>query len=304
MADVILTDWAITETQRFHYKLESQHRQVLENLFKMQILSSDQLEKNDNVVFYWGNKFRMSLLKNFPQMKWLHLGSSGIDNINVSNLTERNIKLTTSRGLYSDYVAEFLFSLIMVTAKLPIELLFNQEQNNRAYIQRMAAFPYKFEELNILIFGTGVISDCLEMLFEDMNCKVSRVSLSGRKNFLSMDELDKSVKWSHIISLLPLNELNKYFFSHKFFKTYCKGSIFINAGRGETVNYEDLIQAIDNNILRGAVLDTHQIFNGDCKSLPYIEHSKIISTPHIASWSSKFSQIQFNFLKYQVGSPK
>ena len=133
-----------------------------------------------------------------------------------------------------------------------------------------------------------------------LNVDIECVSISGRSGYKSWKELSYSTTYSHVISITALTQKTKSFFSKKMFENFCRGSVFINAGRGQVVDEHSLLEALENNIIKGAILDTHSEFSGDCSKLSYSEHPKVLCTPHIASWSDKFSEIQFNYLRNQT----
>lgn len=300
MDQVILTDWEITASGGSHYSLNEMHKFHLENTFSMKIVSIDELRNDEHVVFYWGNKFRMPMLQNFPHLRWLHLGSSGHDNVKVAELFKSEVKMTTSKGFYSGYVAEYLLSVVLFSSKFPLETVFEKTKNNRYYIEKNNIFPTPLSDLNVLVFGTGEIATAFKDLMLKLNVDIECVSVSERTGFKSWKEIASGGTYTHVISLIALNEFTQSFFNNEIFSTICNGSIFINAGRGQTVDKQSLIAAINDGLLQAAVLDTHTDFNGSCGELSYCAHPKILCSPHVASWSNKFSELQFRFLKQQV----
>ena len=122
MAQVILTDWELSGNSMAHYSLNSWHKTQLEKVYDMKIVSFSDLDLEDDVLFYWGNKFQMSLLKSLPNLKWLHLGSSGSDNIEIKDIQRWCITFT-SRGFFKEQVAEYLLSMVLFSAKFPIDAI-------------------------------------------------------------------------------------------------------------------------------------------------------------------------------------
>ncbi|WP_200978791.1 glyoxylate/hydroxypyruvate reductase A [Echinicola sp. 20G] len=85
-----------------------------------------------------------------------------------------------------------------------------------------------------------------------------------------------------IVCLLPLTPETEGFLNIDFFKRCNKGTYLINVARGKHLNEEDLIEAIDEGYMSGALLD---VFRQEplSKEHPFWEHPKITITPHIAS---------------------
>lgn len=85
-----------------------------------------------------------------------------------------------------------------------------------------------------------------------------------------------------VVNVLPSTpETQKYFNKDKFLMMK-KSSIFINIGRGATVEEKDLIQALDSNHLLSAGLD---VFEKEPLPLdsPLIQRPDVVLLPHIGS---------------------
>ena len=97
--------------------------------------------------------------------------------------------------------------------------------------------------MNIIGFKRSISEE-----YEDCYSKIENI-----KN------LDKFIqKADYVINCLPLNISTYDFFNWKIFKKmHCQ--CFINVGRGETVNEEDLIKAIQNKNIKYAFLDVVKI---------------------------------------------
>ncbi len=59
---------------------------------------------------------------------------------------------------------------------------------------------------------------------------------------------------------IPMNEANHHFFNRSVFHAFRRGSYFINTARGEVVDSEALIDALENGVVKGAGLD---VFDGE-----------------------------------------
>ena len=88
-----------------------------------------------------------------------------------------------------------------------------------------------------------------------------------------------------------MNEENRHFFNKKVFSRFKQGSYFVNTARGEVVDSEALIEALEKGIIKGAAMDVidgefEPDFPSKILSHPLIKyaqtHSNLIITPHIA----------------------
>ena len=104
-----------------------------------------------------------------------------------------------------------------------------------------------------------------------------------------------------ILSLhIPLTEETRRMVDIDYFKRFQKNIILINTARGEIVPMADLVSAIENGKVRGAVLDVlenekiNNLTPAQQQSFNYLKSkSNVIFTPHIAGWTYE-SHIKIN----------
>ena len=88
-----------------------------------------------------------------------------------------------------------------------------------------------------------------------------------------------------LVCLLPLTEQTKGILNYQLFQHLPKNACVINVARGEHLIEKDLIKALDNNEVLGAILDVFQT-----EPLPqdhaFWLHPKIICTPHTSALTS------------------
>ena len=114
-------------------------------------------------------------------------------------------------------------------------------------------------------------------------------SLEDVSCFAGADQLPKFlVDCDIVISLLPLTNATENLMNTRVFNQMRKGAAFISLGRGATVVDDDLIDALDREQLRHAVLD---VFRTEPlpPTHPFWTHRKITITPHNSSVTSPVS---------------
>jgi len=143
-------------------------------------------------------------------------------------------------------------------------------------------------ELSVGIMGLGELGKPVAKKLADMDYSVSGWSRSEKKlgniqTFAGTEELPGFLSESQIlICLLPLTEETEGILDLDLFKQLKKPAWVINVARGEHLVDEDLIYALDSNILRGAWLD---VFSEEPlpEKHPFWNRKNIIITPHVAS---------------------
>jgi D-3-phosphoglycerate dehydrogenase len=106
------------------------------------------------------------------------------------------------------------------------------------------------------------------------------------------DTLEQLLSESDIVTVhIPMNNQNRHLFSEELFMKFRRGSYFINTARGEVVDSEALVEALESGILRGAAVD---VLDGEFASgfsdrvlshqlVRYAKtHPNLLITPHIA----------------------
>ena len=102
---------------------------------------------------------------------------------------------------------------------------------------------------------------------------------------------------------MPLTDETEKVFNKKVFNAMKKNSIFINVGRGGTVNEKDLLNALRKKKIFGAGLDV--VEKEPIKSnSPFLSMNNVMVTPHIAGVTNKYWDDQIllfseNLMRYK-----
>jgi phosphoglycerate dehydrogenase-like enzyme len=126
------------------------------------------------------------------------------------------------------------------------------------------------------------------------------------KKIYKLKELRKAVKNKYyVINLLPLTNKTKNIFNKKIFMSMKKTSFFVNVGRGDTVNENDLLNALKRKNFCGAALDV-MVQEPIKDDSPFLKQKNVIFTPHIAGVTNKYWLDQYllfskNLVRYKKG---
>jgi len=122
-------------------------------------------------------------------------------------------------------------------------------------------------------------------------CKsVTGINRSGSGNgefdhIYRLSEMPAFERDATIINTLPSTSGTQRFFNEKQFKAF-ENVLFINVGRGTSVDCKALMHALDNDNLRAAVLDVFEQEPLPDQNPLWI-HPKVVVTPHHASKTSE-----------------
>ncbi|UCC94917.1 MAG: hypothetical protein JSW40_08925 [Candidatus Omnitrophota bacterium] len=106
-----------------------------------------------------------------------------------------------------------------------------------------------------------------------------------------VESLEELVSVSDIVSIhIPHQPDTDNLFNRELFKHFKKGAYFINTSRGELLNHEALLEALENKTLAGAAIDVFENefssgFQENFRNHPLLRyaqnHDNLIVTPHI-----------------------
>jgi phosphoglycerate dehydrogenase-like enzyme len=246
---------------------------------------------NPEAEVYWGDKLTDHHLQVMPNIKWIHLSKTGYGKFNLPKNA-----LITNTPESSEGVAEFALTGILYLLRG-----LNQMTLDRKSFDSNIEYILPFHKVKCLIVGHGRIGKRLEELLRRLFIKTDKVTKKDNiKNIL------KSNSYNFIINCLPFNTITKNYFNKNVFNLV-NSSYFINVGRGETVNEEDLYKALKNNNIKGAFLDVVQ--NEPLKpNNKLLKLDNVFISPHIANALSNSLDIQIkvftdNLLKYKENQP-
>ena len=254
------------------------------------------IDEFDGIVVRSRFKIDSEFLKNGEKVKFIARVGSGLENIDISYLKKRGIKLISAPEGNSNAVGEHAVGLILsLLNKLNLA---NDSVKSKMW-SREKFRGYEIENKTIGIMGYGNTGKSLAKKLSGFNVKeiifydiVKKTKDSIAKQ-VSIEELQNK---SDILSIhTPQNKSSIGLINKTFIRRMKKPFWLINTARGSAVKIKDLIEGIQNKKIYGAALDVLEYekksfedtfdnkINLDFAGL--IKNEKIILTPHIAGWT-------------------
>ena len=137
------------------------------------------------------------------------------------------------------------------------------------------------------VMGTGIIGGLIAKNLVALGYAVRAWSRSGTRidgveSFAGDAELDSFLSGSRVVvNALPLTDKTAGILGARTFSSMSPGSYVVNIGRGGHLIEDDLLAAIDDGHIAGAMLD---VFSEEPLPVthPFWPHPRVVVTPHIA----------------------
>ena len=197
-------------------------------------------------------------LNKYSNLKWIQLFTAGFNTIDLDFVKSRDIYLTNAKGVYSKTIAEDVVTKILAI-----------NRNVRKYFENMKLglwqpqkSEYELTGATVGIIGTGSIGGEIAKRLKAFETKI--IGHRRKKEdepyfdeiYIGEDGLNKLIKESdYLILALPLNESSYHLIDESKFKLMKKNVVLVNIARGEVINQDALIKALENKTIRGAALD-------------------------------------------------
>ncbi|WP_100374618.1 D-2-hydroxyacid dehydrogenase [Bacillus sp. FJAT-45037] len=216
------------------------------------------------------------------QVKWVHSLGAGVDRFLLNKDWPEDVMLTRTVTSFGARIAEYSLSYILKDIQL--HDAFQQLQEERRWEPQT---PKLIQDQTVLLYGTGEIGQVAANLFSSLGMKVYGVSLSGKQkeNFEKVYSIDSPIPnvegLDYVINTLPLTKETEHLFDQKMFGQFSEIG-FINVGRGASIVESDLLDALERQHVRFAVLD---VFTEEplAEDHSFWSHSLITITPHISA---------------------
>lgn len=277
---------------------------------KKLILSS--VEKEDKVLFFdnekellksadYGNieivfgEPEYSTIHFMKNLRWIQMTWAGANKYTSAPDFPDNIILTSASGAYGCVISEYIVSGILALYKN----LFSYRTQMKSGGWNQIEGDDTLEGKRVLILGTGNIGQETAKKLRCFGSYTVGICRTPSNKHLSFDEIytidsvDTQLQSADVVIItLPGTAETAGMFDAERIKKMKANAILVNVGRGFVVNTDELTNALQKGLLRGAVLDVT-----DPEPLPekhplrYMEN--VLLTPHISgiSWGeNKFTR--------------
>jgi len=196
-----------------------------------------------------------TLLRQGHTPQWLQSTWAGITPLLAEGL-QRDYRLTRAVGIFGQVMAEFVLTYMLVHEREVLARLVSQVE--RKWDTRTGP---GLAGRKALIVGTGDIGVSVAQFLVPFGVEVYGIASSARelapfKEVAALQDLPRLVgEVDFVINLLPNTPQTHDIYDAKLFASFKPSALFINVGRGVAVVDADLVEALKEGHLAGAVID-------------------------------------------------
>lgn len=256
--------------------------------------------------------FIPKILSHFKNMTWVHSMFAGVDKFLAQKEISEDDKiiLTNARGAFAGPLAEYTI-LAMLYFNYNVPTYINCQENHKW--TKLTNIMLDKKTLVIIGYGRNGVA-IAKRAKNGFNMKVIGVVRELRDNvegkeftdeLYGFNQLNKDLinRADFILATLPETSESRGLFDKKFFESMKKDAVFINIGRGSAVVEKDLIEALNNEVIRGAVLDVcqHEPLDKDDK-LYEVSKNKLLITNHCGDFTTDYIDQAYELLIQNIRS--
>ncbi|MGM8216286.1 D-2-hydroxyacid dehydrogenase [Bacillaceae bacterium W0354] len=265
------------------------------------------LEKADVIITY-GEDLTNEDIDKAKNLKWIMVASAGLDKMPFDKIAEKGIAVTNARGIHAVPMAEYAIAMLLQVRRNAKQLY----ESEKKHIWDRTVKMDTISNDTMLICGTGAIGQETARLAKAFNMKTIGISRTGEKKphfdeCYTNDQLNKHIKDAdYVVGILPSTPHTENYFGKEQFGLMNERAIFLNMGRGKTVDERALIEALEEKQFYHAVLDVFEKEPLDENS-PLWDLENCTVTPHLSGIFRTYQEKAFeifatNLEAFQNGS--
>lgn len=253
--------------------------------------------------------FSRDMLLKQSRLQLIYLGISDIDYLDTYVFPE-SVRVCTSKGIATEFIAEYslMVSLLLIrNMQFSIVNKLKKKWDQEPFLSWETG---SIKNYKIGVLGLGNSGSAIVDIFKSIGCWAAGYSDDKTENknldsWFPKDRLHEMLDICDIIIVaLPLRTGTKHLLGLKQFRMMGSDSYLINVSRGEIINENDLVTALEKRMIRAAAVDVCSVEPLPKKSRLWKIPNLLIS-PHIAGNANYFVEnIQKDFINKVNGMLK
>jgi D-3-phosphoglycerate dehydrogenase len=234
------------------------------------------------------DKVSKEVIEAYPDLEFIGVCRGTPSNVDIDIASSNNIPVFHTPARNAQAVAElFLANVItlMRNTRSAIEWLESESWEAGAHDSYLQFKGNELAGKTIGLVGFGAIGQRIASMVQHFPCEIKYYDPYVKGDFKNASSAPLKDVFAEIdiVSVhLPANEQTKGMIGASLFKLMKEEAIFVNTSRAMVVKREDLLEALLNKNIRGAVLDVFDAEPPDELDYKLIHLPQVLATPHIA----------------------
>jgi phosphoglycerate dehydrogenase-like enzyme len=222
-------------------------------------------------------------LRDADKLKVIARYGVGVDSVDLQAAREKGIVVTNTPGANSVSVAELSLGLMLALARQFPEAI-NAAKSGQ--FPRLSGISLEGKVVGIL--GLGGIGKQLARRLAGFDCRILAYDPFPDYGFANMHQvemlsMEQVIVEADFLSLnMPLLSETQNLVNRDFLRKMKVGAFLINTARGEVIDEQAVLEALQSGQLRGAAVDTF-IQEPPDPTNPLLQHPRVIATPHLGA---------------------
>jgi len=262
-------------------------------VFRKGIVQND-LETAEVIVTY-GEDLTDEHIANAKNVKWIFIVSAGVEKMPKQAIAERSILVSNVRGIHKKPMTESILAHLLAIKRV-LPTIYNNQRNK--VWDKKGGSPTELNGNTALIIGPGAIGGEIGRLLQafevfTIGCNRSGNPAEYMNETYRIDDLAEHLpKADIVISVLPSTEETEHLIRYEHFQAMRENAIFMNFGRGNLVETDVLVRALEEHQIQHAVLDVFEEEPLPLSSKLW-ELNNVTISPHCSSHSSRYLERSF-----------
>ena len=224
-----------------------------------------------------------NVIKAAPNLKVISRYGVGMDRVDLAAATSQGIVVTNTPGSNSTSVAELTIALILVLLRKICQL---NELTKSGQWTQLNTLSLKNKQVGLI--GFGAIGKETAKRLKSFGCRISVYDPYVPESVLQdcmvqSNDLESLLSEADVVSLhLPANKETEKFVNKSFLSKMKIGAFLINTARGELLDNDAVLSALESGQLGGLAIDAYDQEPPNTKD-PVFAFKQVIATPHCGS---------------------
>jgi phosphoglycerate dehydrogenase-like enzyme len=246
-----------------------------------------------------------SILSAAKQLRWVQSTFAGVEPLCKSHLPD-NYVLTGVKELFGSLMSEYVLGYILARERSILATARNQQEKIWHRIKYRSLSGITIGIVGLGSIGRELARTASHFKMRTLGLKRTPGAVDHVEQIYQPTELHQFLpQLDYLVLVLPDTFETRHFISKNELALMKDSSVLINVGRGVTIDQDDLIAALQNRIIGGAILDVFEDEPLPADN-PLWDLDNVVITPHNSAFSFPDQVADIfceNYLRFVNGLP-